>query len=168
LTVSEIPTRETDNSRGKADRLREWRREKVWEYKSMGCSVDEILDLLKSKPEIRISHDTVINDLKAKEKEIEKNFANYIEKDLPMQHSLAVTGLDRVIKEGWRMYAKTEEPKVLAIIADAYMKKQAVLGDPAQIERAIKLVGQMKQKLEDEWPSEPDGKQQSPAEEIPQ
>ena len=70
MTVSEIPTRETDNSRGKADRLREWRREKVWEYKSMGCSVDEILDLLKSKPEIRISHDTVINDLKAKEKEI--------------------------------------------------------------------------------------------------
>ncbi|HXV46619.1 MAG TPA: hypothetical protein VD736_08100 [Nitrososphaera sp.] len=72
------------------------------------------MDIMKVKPEIRISHGTVVNDLKYTQKEIEKNFNSYIE-NLPMQHNLAVTGLDRVIKEGWRMYAKTETQRYCRI-----------------------------------------------------
>lgn len=127
----------------------------------MGYTIEEIVEKLKAKPEVKISNGTVYNDLKVKQKQIEKDFANYIEKDLPIQHNLAVTGLDKVIKEAWRLYQETSDKRAqlvaLTVIADATMKKQAVLGDPAQIEKAIKTVAQIKKQIETSTkPVEPD------------
>jgi hypothetical protein len=151
LTARENLAQESDKSQSKSDRLIKWRREQVWEYRSMGLSINEIVEILKNKPEIKISHGTVHNDLKVKQAEIQENFKGYIENELPMQHSLAVTGLDRVIKEAWRIYTKADDQKAalaaLNVISDATMKKQAVLGDPAQIEKAIKLVSKLRANL---------------------
>ena len=64
-------------------------------------------------------------------------------------------GLDRVIKESWRIYARASDDRTrlaaMSIISDATMKKQAVPGDPAQIEKAIRLVAKLsKQARENE------------------
>lgn len=140
-----------DDPRLEMDSLIKWRKEKVWELRSCGLTIDEIVESLKPKQGIKISHATVHRDLKAKEKEIKAHFTDYIEKELPVQHSLAVTGLDRVIKESWRIYARTSDDRTrlaaMSIISDATMKKQAVLGDPAQIEKAIRLVGKVRADL---------------------
>ena len=151
MTASEKLSQESDYSRGESDSLRIWRREKVWELKSCGLTIDEIVETLKTKPNVKISHGTVAKDLRAKEEEIERNFEHYIKKELPMQHHLAVTGLDRVIKESWRIYARASDDRTrlaaMSIISDATMKKQAILGDPAQIEKAIRLVGKVRADL---------------------
>lgn len=155
MTETENPTLQMADSNSKMDSPIKWRREKVWELKSCGLTIDEIAETLKPKEGIKISHGTVHRDLEAKHKEIEAHFKDYIEKELPVQHSLAVTGLDRVIKESWRIYARASDDRtrlaVMSIISDATMKKQAVLGDPAQIEKAIRLVAKLsKQARENE------------------
>lgn len=140
-----------DYSRSEMDSLINWRKEKVCELKSCGLTIDEIVESLKPKQVIRISHATVHQDLKTKEKEVETHFKDYIEKELPVQHSVAVTGLDRAIKESWRIYARAAENRTrlaaMSIISDATMKKQAVLGDPAQSEKTIKLVTSLQKKI---------------------
>ena len=102
------------------------------------------METLKTKPNVRISHGTVVNDLKVKQAEIQANFKHYIEKELPIQHNLAVTGLDRFIKEAWRIYAKAADDRTrlaaLQTISTATMQKQAVFGDPAQINKALQAV----------------------------
>jgi hypothetical protein len=100
-----------DYSRSEVDSLTKWRKEKVWELKSCGLTIDEIVESLKPKQGIKISHATVHRDLKIKENEIESHFKDYIEKELPVQHSLAITGLDRVIKESWRIYARASDDR---------------------------------------------------------
>jgi DNA-binding NarL/FixJ family response regulator len=52
-----------DDSNSKMDSLTRWRREKVWELKSCGLTMDEIAETLKLKEGIRISHGTVHRDL---------------------------------------------------------------------------------------------------------
>ena len=135
MTAPEIPAREIDYSRSEMDSLIKWHKEKVWELKSCGLTIDEVVESLKPKQGIKISHATVHRDLKTKEKEIESHFRDYIEKELPGQHSLALTGLDRVIKESWRINARASDDRTrlaaISIISDATMKKQVVLGDPA-------------------------------------
>jgi hypothetical protein len=158
LTVEDSTAPESDGTRGNSDTMRTWRRDKVWEMKSMGRTIDEIVEKLKPKEGIKISHGTVHNDLKFRQKQIEASFKNYIDKELPIQHNLAVTGLDRIINEGWKIYEKAEDQKTalaaLDVISDAIMKKQAVLGDPAQIERAIKLVSSLKKRNAENEPED--------------
>jgi hypothetical protein len=149
LTEGNAPAQEKEIPRGKADRLIQWRRDKVWELRACGKTFDEIVEELKPKPSIKISHGTVARDLSAKQREIKEGFKHYIEEELPVQHNLAVTGLDKVIKEAWNIYEKADDQKsalaALNVISDATMKKQAVLGDPAQIERALKAVARFRQ-----------------------
>ena len=151
---------ESDDLNSKVDSLIDWRKEKVWELKSCGLTIDEIVVTLKPKPGIKISHGTVHRILRAKQKEIEENFKNYIEKELPMQHSLAVTGLDLVVKEAWRIYARAADDRIklgaLQTISTATMQKQAVLGDPTQIEKAIKLVGRLRSQMIDQGHADQD------------
>ena len=68
MTIPEIPAREMDYSRSEMDSLIKWRQEKVWELKSCGLTIDEIVESLKPKQGIKISHATVHRDLKTKEK----------------------------------------------------------------------------------------------------
>lgn len=68
MTAPEIPAREMDYSRSEMDSLIKWRKEKVWELKSCGLTIDEIVESLKPKQGIKISHATVHRDLKTKER----------------------------------------------------------------------------------------------------
>ena len=117
----------------------------------MGLTKQEIVEALKPKEGIKISYGTVHNDLESKNYEIQANFNNYIEHEIPMQHRLAVTGLDKVLKEAWRLYLKAEDQKTalaaLNVISDAILKKQSVLGDPTQIQKALMAVASLKRKL---------------------
>lgn len=150
MTDTEILPEEIDDSRGNSDSLRAWRREKVWELKSCGLTTDEIVEALRPKEGIKISHGTVINDFKAKQEEIEKNFQSYVEKELLTQHHLILTGIERVLKEAWRMYARDENKakEMLPIIITALKVKLDALGNPVVFEKAIKVVAEIKKALE--------------------
>ena len=152
LTEGDSPAQQREIPRGKAKSLVAWRREKVWELKSCGLTYDEIVESLKPKPGIKISHGTVARDLEAKQKEINEGFKHYIEDELPLQHRLVVTGLERVIKEAWRMYARDESraKEMLPIIVSAYGEKLKALGDASYIDKALKTVARIKEQLKEE------------------
>ncbi len=154
MTVEETRTEETEESNTAFD-MRQWRKDKVWELRSMGYSIDKIVQTLKAnKPEIKISHGTVHNDLKAKYEEIKEAFKSYLEEELPRQHRLAVTGLDKVLYEAWHIFESEQDTKAklqaLNVISETIMRKQQVLGDPEQIQRAIKTVTQLREALRKE------------------
>jgi len=44
---------------------------------------------------------------------IEQAFRSYIEEDLPKQHHLAMTALDKIMRETWRLYER-EHPFFLS------------------------------------------------------
>lgn len=150
LTEADSPAQEKENPRGKRDALVKWRREKVWELKACGLTYDEIVEALRPKPGIKISHGTVARDLEAKQREIKEGFKHYIEDELPLQHRLVITGLERVIKEAWRMYARDENraKEMLPIVVSAYGEKLKALGDPSYIDKALKTVARIKEQVE--------------------
>lgn len=118
----------------------------------MGYTIDGIVETLKTgHPEVRISHGTVVNDLQTKYREIRDNFRSYID-DLPQQHRLAITGLDKIQYEAWRIFERATESRTklaaLSVIQDAIMSKQACLGDPEQITQAIKTIARLRNQLE--------------------
>lgn len=118
----------------------------------MGFTIDEIVVFLRSKPEIKISHGTVCRDLAAKQEEVQDAFKSYIGDELPRQHHLAVIGLQKVLKEAWRLYINNpHDPRLqlaaLHVVTETIMRKQAVLGDPAQIEKAILAAARLKNHL---------------------
>lgn len=59
MTEMENPTLQMADSNSKMDSPIKWRREKVWELKSCGLTIDEIAETLKPKEGIKISHGTV-------------------------------------------------------------------------------------------------------------
>jgi DNA-binding transcriptional regulator LsrR (DeoR family) len=134
---------------GSSDEQIEWRRSKIIELASQGLSQREIAHVMK------VSVGTVNGDLQFLRQRAKVNIQRFIEDELPHQHELAVTGLDKVIKESWKLFDKEQDSKAklqaLNVVSDAIMKKQAVLGDPSQIEKAIKIVAKLsKQARENE------------------
>lgn len=124
----------------------EWRRSQVIELASQGLTQREISMRLK------VSVGTINGDIKHIRHQAKETISSYIEDDLPYQHKLAVVGLDKIIKESWAIYESDKEDtktklQALNIISDAIMKKQAVLGDIEQIQRAIDVIAQMKRNL---------------------
>jgi len=152
--MQETTAGKTDTASTDADMFdpRTWRREKVWELRAKGYTLHEIVDEMKAgHSDVKISHGTVINDLKVKAQEIAESFKSYIEEELLHQHRLAVSGLDAIIKEAWKIYNSEDDSKTklaaLNVVSNAIMNKQAVLGDPEQIQKAIKVVSQLKSRL---------------------
>ena len=122
--------------------LIEWRRTKVIEYLAKGKSLTEISKILIT------SLPTISRDVKELREEAKQKQQDYIDNELPFQHKLAVTNLDKIIEEAWKIYESEEDARskiaTLNVIAEAVMKKQAVLGDPEQIEKAIKFVSSLR------------------------
>jgi hypothetical protein len=145
LTEAEFLEGETDFPRSKVKALIRWRRETVWELKSFGLTIDEIVQNLRPKDGIKISHATVWLDIHTKEKQIQMEFSNHIQR-LTGQNNLALTRVRRVIKEAGRIYAndQSKAKDMLPIILRATEIEQQLLGDPTQLERALKLVNQFK------------------------
>lgn len=146
MTVNEKPTQELDDSNSKMDSLVRWRRETVWQLKSCGLGIDEIVETLRPKPGIKISHGTVCRDLKFKEKQVEKEFTGYI-KNLVIKHNLAMTRVQRVLKEAWRQYARDERlaKEMLPIILKATEVEHNLLGDVGMIEKGIRAADRFDQ-----------------------
>lgn len=109
-------------------------------------------ELKKGHTDVKISLGTIHADLKEKQAELAESFKSYIENELPHLHRLAVTGLEQVLKEAWRIYESDSDNKTklhaLAVIQSAIMNKQSVLGDPSQIERAIKVVAKIRKTIQ--------------------
>ena len=148
MTASEIPSQESDVTKGKSDTFREWRRAKVWELRATGCSVDDIVDLLKdNRPDVKISHGTVYNDLKAKQEQIAESFEHYIE-DLPLQHHLSRTHLDMIKKQAWRLYYKSKDEKVQVQALNTAMNAEGeinkLLGDPEHISKLLRTQAKLR------------------------
>ncbi|AFU58301.1 hypothetical protein Ngar_c13630 [Candidatus Nitrososphaera gargensis Ga9.2] len=125
--------------------LIEWRRSQVLSMLATGLSQTEIADMLK------VAVSTVNKDIKKIRLEAKAKQQDYIDNELPFQHKLAVASLDKVLEEAWQIFRTEKAVKArlaaLEIIADSTMKKQAVLGDPAQIEKAIKLVNRLRKQI---------------------
>jgi hypothetical protein len=65
--------------------------------------------------------------LKAKQADIKKNFQRYIEEELPAQHQLALTNLQAVNKESWRIFEKAGDDKTrLAALSTAQQAQMAI------------------------------------------
>jgi hypothetical protein len=128
--------------------LIEWRRAKVVEYVAKGKSLTEIAEILK------VSLPTISRDVKDLREEAKQKQQDYIDNELPFQHKLAVSNLDKIIEEAWKLYESEEDSRskiaALNVIAEAVMKKQAVLGDPEQIEKAIRVVAQLRKQLQED------------------
>jgi hypothetical protein len=129
-----------------------WRKEKVWELKSKGFSHREILAELGRDPLLRISLGTIDRDLKQKQKEIRENFQKYIEEDLVAHHHLALTNLQAINKEAWRIFEKATDEKVklsaLHTAQEAQSAINATLGDPEYISKAMKVAGKLRKQLD--------------------
>ena len=107
MTEAENPAQERDDSNSEMDSLVKWRREKVWELKSCGLTIDEIAETLKPKEGIKISRGTVFSDLKAVRLDIQRELFNYTD-EMVFELHLALHGLKETIKEAWKVVE--EEP----------------------------------------------------------
>lgn len=126
--------------------LIEWRYNKEWELASKGATQSEIAQILK------LNKSTISKDFKKLRKQAKSGINKYIEEKLPFEHQKTLVGLDEVIKQGWAFALNNDNDakirlQALTVISDAYMKKQAILGDPAQIEKAIKVVSKLRQQI---------------------
>jgi hypothetical protein len=156
LNKAESRNQEIEESKTDDEQFNEktWRREKVWELKSKGYTHREIIEEISRKdPLVKISLGTVNNDLTRKQTEIRANFQKYIEQDLVAHHHLALTNLQAINKEAWRIFEKAEDEKVklsaLHTAQEAQSAINATLGDPEYIAKAMKVAGKLRQQLHD-------------------
>lgn len=141
-----------DYSSNKHADLVQWRRIQVLKLRAKGHSLDEIVDILKAgHKDVRISHGTVHNDLKAIRAEANKEFSQYIE-NLPFEHKLALAGVVEIIKKAWETADSTKDDKVrlsaLALVKDAILTKQSILGDSDTLEKALSFVQKTDEQLQ--------------------
>ena len=131
---------------------RDYRREKVWELKSRGYSYREILAEMAGKdPLMKISLGTITADVRAKQQEIDRAYRDFIDSDLPEQHSLALTNLQAINKNAWQIFESTRDEKIKLQALHTAKEAQAAISDlmtsPEAIARAIKLVKRLKEGL---------------------
>ena len=148
MTDTENLEGEEDFPRSRMNSLIRWRRQTVWELRSSGLSVDQIVDTLKPKDGIKISHATVCRDLRAKEKEIEDEFSEYLQ-NLPARVNLGITRIQWVIREACRQYANDQNKgkEMFPIILRATEVEQELLEKPVMIQKAIETAARLAQAL---------------------
>lgn len=125
--------------------LIEWRRAQALSMFAKGKTMTAIADYLK------VDIATISRDLAYLREEAKTKNGEYIA-DLPFRHRLSITALDDALSELWTLYEQEKDVRtkksILDSIADVVIKQQIVLGDPAQIDRALKAVARIKKQLE--------------------
>jgi hypothetical protein len=156
LTTAENQTQPIDGTSTGADRydLVAWRRERVLTLRAKGYTIDAIAAELKAGNEdVKISHGTVINDLKAIREEVNKNLTQFVQDELPMENKVAIAGIKEIIKEAWAMADSARDHKerlgALSLAKEAYLTQQALLGDSRILEQAISWIKKAKKQLEE-------------------
>lgn len=121
--------------------------------RAKGYTLDEIVETLKAgHKDVKISHGTVFNDLKAIREFSNNEFQDYIE-NLPFEHKLALTGIMEVIRKAWEIVDSTKDDRTriaaLALVKDAYLSKQDLLGDSDTLEKALLFIQKAKGQLQE-------------------
>lgn len=157
MTDKEISAQETDYLSMETDQdekfdLVRWRREQVLKLRAKGHTIDEIVKILKADhPDVRISHGTVFSDLQAIKEEANRNLQRKIEEELPLENRIALAGVQEIIKTAWELADSTKDEKVrlsaLQLLREAYLTRQALLGDSAILYKAISWLEKVKRQL---------------------
>ena len=146
---------ERPNTATEQPTMRDWRREKVWELKAKGFSYREILEELKGNdPLVKLSLGTISADIKEKQSQIDEAYRTYVDQELPYQHSLAMTNLQAINKQAWRIFESSKDDKIRLQALHTSKEAQAAINDlmtaPESIQKAIKVVGKLRGQLEKE------------------
>jgi transcriptional regulator len=150
LNAPKIKHGDIENSSTESEKptLKEWRNEKIWKLRSRGYSYREILEELKTSPDIKVSMGTIANAIKEKEEEIDEAYRNYVDKTLPYQHNLALTNLQSINKQAWAIFESSKDEKIKLQALHTTKEAQAAINDlmtaPESIQKAIKVVGKLK------------------------
>jgi hypothetical protein len=143
--LDEIQDLESATKAGEKFDLIEWRRQQIITYLGMGKTQREMAELLK------VHESTISLDVKYLREEAKQRHGEYID-NLPMRHKVRVAAIDKAISELWRLYEKESDIKakkgVLDSITDALIKQAQIDGDPAAIERALKVTARIRKQLE--------------------
>lgn len=146
---SEINQESNSSDQQSKHDLIEWRYNKELELASKGLSQATIADILK------LDKSTISKDFKKMRKQAREGIKEYIDEVLPFEHKKAIVSFDEVISRACLTVSQNQhDPRVvlqaLNVISNVTMQRQAVLGDPAHIEKAIKLVASLQHKKPDE------------------
>jgi IS30 family transposase len=127
--------------------LADLRRARVLRLLATGASQSDIARALG------VDKSTISRDVQALRSSAQDDIKNYIESELPMQHKLAIAGLDEILKQSWQLCLKAEDIRTklaaLNIIGDTIVRKLAVMGDANQVELAIHAVAAIKERLQE-------------------
>ena len=128
MTATENQTQPIDGTSTDTDRfdLIARRRERVLTLRAKGYTTDAIVTELKvGNEEVKISHVTVINDLKAIREEVNKSLTAFVQDELPMENKVAIAGIKEIIKEAWTIADSARDNKeplaTLSLAKEAYL-----------------------------------------------
>lgn len=154
MTTGKSQAQPSDGTTSDVDRydILAWRREQVLKLRAKGYSIDAIVTELKSgHPDVKISHGTVINDIKAIKEQVNQNLSDFIQNEIPYENHLCLAGIEEVIAQAWKLAdsAKDERTRIsaLSLVKDAYLTRQAVLGDSKVLEQAVLWLKRAKKQL---------------------
>ena len=99
----------------------EWRRSKVLELTSQGCSQPEISRILK------ISQSTINRDMSYLRQQAKENIKRYIDERLPEEYEKCLVGLNAITREAWNTAQNTEDKRekiqALSLAKECYSMK---------------------------------------------
>lgn len=115
-------------------------------------------ELKGNDPLVRLSLGTISADIKEKQSQIDEAYRAYVDQELPYQHSLAMTNLQAINKQAWRIFESSKDDKIRLQALHTSKEAQAAINDlmtaPESIQKAIKVVGKLRSQLvkeEKEW-----------------
>lgn len=130
-----------------------WRREKVLTLRAKGYTYDKIVQTLKAgHPDVAISHGTIANDLQTIKEQVNAELDQWVTKELPMAHRLALQGIMEVIRSAWELADSTRDEKTrlqaLGLVKDAYVTQKDFLSNSSVLNKTIRWIEWAKKELE--------------------
>jgi DNA-binding NarL/FixJ family response regulator len=118
----------------------QWRRGKVQELCSKGCSQREISQVLQ------IGLATVNRDISYLRNQAKFNIKKYIDERLPEEYEKCLVGLNAITKEAWNTAQQTEDRRekiqALSLAKECYSMKLDLLTNATVVDDAIRFVSQ--------------------------
>lgn len=138
----------TETQQGDGYDLIALRRARIIELLGRGLNQSEIAK------QLGVDKATISRDVKSLRIEAKDRIKSHIEETLPFEHEKALAGLNEIIKEAWRVYDSDKDNRTklqaLSVVQSAINSRLQALGDPESINRAIRVVAQLKRKISQE------------------
>lgn len=155
MTAIETQSRPIDGTSTEGEKFDviAWRREKVLTLRAKGYTYDKIVQTLKAgHPDVRISHGTIANDLQAIKDQVNAELNDWVTKELPMAHRLALQGIVEVIRSAWELADSTKDEKTrlqaLGLVREAYVTQKDFFSDSSILNKTIRWIEWAKKELE--------------------